>query len=353
MRHYTRDHGPLLQDTHTEATGQQKKPVAGGAGFVWTALGLVMVTSTVRAEQMRAEICKKHDVQTNVLISPVNDFDGAFDGELIGARIYILDEDGMIMDFDTDSLEMEDISWGIDDDGNIFFLTDPTGKALIPQLDVPHQVVALEAGSDVPIYALPHFLQQGDAVIISPLTDFLARTISEKGLTELEAGDFISTYLALDAISSDFESLYTAIREEIITRIEDTRLLADQHDQKSFTMQHEYALGDDDHDITLPPAEVLLAVTVVNDAADRGRIRQQTEEQYGKDSAPQLDDLTVSVLQDQHSSAGTSPAGVPLPEETPMEELNFVDTGLMADVDTTGDSDITIYDSVSFTPDII
>ena len=30
------------------------------------------------------------------------------------------------------------------------------------------------------------------------------------------------------------------------------------------------------------PAEVLLAVTVVNDAADRGRIRQQTEEQYGK-----------------------------------------------------------------------
>ena len=55
---------------------------------------------------------RKHDVQTNVLISPVN--------ELIGARIYILDEDGMIMDFDTDSLEMEDISWGIDDDGNIF-----------------------------------------------------------------------------------------------------------------------------------------------------------------------------------------------------------------------------------------
>ena len=293
----------------------------------------------------RADICKKHDVQTNVLISPVN--------ELIGARIYILDEDGMIMDFDTDSLEMEDISWGIDDDGNIFFLTDPTGKALIPQLDVPHQVVALEAGSDLPIYALPHFLQQGDAVIISPLTDFLAKTIEEKGLTDLEAGDFISTYLALDAISADFESLYAAIRDEIITRIEETHLLAEQHDQKSFTMQHEYALGDDDHDITLPPAEVLLAVTVVNDAADRGRIRQQTEEQYGKDSAPQLDDPTVSVLQDQHSSAGTSPAGVPLPEETPMEELNFVDSGLMADVDTTGDSDITIYDSVSFTPDII
>ena len=266
MQHDARDYGGLLQDTHTEVTGQQKKPATGGRnGLVWTALGLVLVTSNVRAEQTRADICKKHDVQTNVLISPVN--------ELIGARIYILDEDGMIMDFDTDSLEMEDISWGIDDDGNIFFLTDPTGKALIPQLDVPHQVVALEAGSDIPIYALPHFLQQGDAVIISPLTDFLAKTIEEKGLTDLEAGDFISTYLALDAISSDFESLYAAIRDEIITRIEETHLLAEQHDDKSFTIEHEYAFDDADNDITLPPAEVLLAVTAANDEAGRGNIR--------------------------------------------------------------------------------
>ena len=123
---YTRS-WPLLQDTHTEATGQQKKPVAGALALSGQH-GLVMVTSTVRAEQMRAEICKKHDVQTNVLISPVNDFDGAFDGELIGARIYILDEDGMIMDFDTDSLEMEDISWGIDDDGNIFSSLTPQAR---------------------------------------------------------------------------------------------------------------------------------------------------------------------------------------------------------------------------------
>ena len=348
MQHDARDYGGLLQDTHTEVTGQQKKPAtAGRNGLVWTALGLVLVTSNVRAEQTRADICKKHDVQTNVLISPVNELIG----ELIGARIYILDEDGMIMDFDTDSLEMEDISWGIDDDGNIFFLTDPTGKALIPQLDVPHQVVALEAGSDIPIYALPHFLQQGDAVIISPLTDFLAKTIEEKGLTDLEAGDFISTYLALDAISADFESLYAAIRDEIITRIEETHLLAEQHDDKSFTIEHEYAFDDADNDITLPPAEVLLAVTVANDEAGRGNVRQRAEKQLDEDGP--LDGLTVSVLQDQHSSAGTSPAGVPLPEETPMEDLNFVDTGLLADVDTTGDSDITIYDSVSFTPDII
>ena len=77
----------------------------GYVGLVWTALGLVMVTSNVRAEQVRADNYKKNDVQTDVLISPID--------ALVGARIYILDDDGMIMDFDTDGLEMEDISWAL------------------------------------------------------------------------------------------------------------------------------------------------------------------------------------------------------------------------------------------------
>ena len=109
-------------------------------------------------------------------------------------------------------------------------------------------------------------------MIISPLTDFLAKTIEEKGLTDLEAGDFISTYLALDAISADFESLYAAIRMRSSPGLR-THLLAEQHDDKSFTIEHEYAFDDADNDITLPPAEVLLAVTAANDEAGRGNVR--------------------------------------------------------------------------------
>ena len=30
MQHDARDYGGLLQDTHTEVTGQQKKPATGG-----------------------------------------------------------------------------------------------------------------------------------------------------------------------------------------------------------------------------------------------------------------------------------------------------------------------------------
>ena len=358
MRHYTRNHGDLLQDAHRETTGQRKNSAkAGYVGLVWTALGLVMVTSNVRAEQVRADNYKKNDVQTDVLISPID--------ALFGARIYILDDDGMIMDFDTDRLEMEDMSWGIDDDGNIFFLTDPTGKAMIPQLVVPHQIVALQAGSDEPVYALPHFLQHGDEVIISPLTDFLTKTITEKGLTDLEAGEFISTYLALDAVSSDFESLYNAIREEIITRIEDTRLLAEQHDEQIVTMQHQYAYGDDDNDIALPPAEALLAVSAAKDNADpnnRGHIRQQAEEQPGEDGMQHLNDLYASS-QDQVGAAKTSPAEEPLPEANyaeevvvaaPQAEETRVDDGIVLDPGLLADANVSIDDdSVSVTPEIL
>ena len=349
--------GDLLQQSNTAPTEPQKRPEnSGRAGLVWTALGLVIVTGNARAEQinaeqmrpeqMRTDNSKIPDLQSHVVISPIN--------ELVGARIYILDDDGTIMTFDPDQLGQQDIAWGIDDDGHIFFLTDPTGKALVPQLEVPHQIVALHADSDMPIYALPHFLQHGDEVIISPLTDFLAREIAEKGLTDLEAGDFIATYLALDGISNDFESLDTAIREEIITRIEDTRLLAEQQDEKIYTMQQakEYAYAGDDDDITLPPAEFLLAVTADKDDGphSRGNVRQQGEEQLAEEGLTHLDELTVTLLEDQGSTAGGAQQDTPLPEDIQIKE-DLIEPVILADVDVPTDNDV--YTSVSATPDII
>ena len=282
-----------------------KKRDSISAGLLWTGLGIALIVRQAEAETIIAEDPRLYSAITASGTT----------------RIYLLDPSGVPLSFDLTMLEVAGLSWGVDADGHKFFHIDADGRAVIPKIDTPHQVVAVVDETGTLLHALPDFLHQhGDMLIISPLTDQLARTIAEEGLIGKEAGQFVSDYLAEIEQSVSLDGLYAAILDDLINWIDGSNLLMWQPEPYDRTPLQNFVFHPDE-DNGHQPAAVKLPDPTLRDTAELAQVTPVASTQSSLAGIfSDEDDIILDAYVMIEASPGDS--GAPhIPVEIPPAEV--------------------------------
>lgn len=323
--------------------------------MVWTGLGLALI--------------HQHALAAEVAGTPIRTMDD-HGAAMAGAMVYVLDASGNPASFDLDKLAAAGIGFQRDHLGQVYFQANADGIAIIPDMAEGTSIVAsLDGSLEAVLRALPDALQDGDVILISPLTERINQYLDLQGE---DAGDHrakVEDYLkamfgdqatladlmdpaAIDpATAASLASVYEQIGGTILERID--TLVEPRTDDIS------YAYGTGDLGIDLTRLGVEHGRDIASRPAPETLLSQDDDRGKGDGAAEQpIAELVVALLPGDTISASHTASsapqqlGTPVPEEADPLMLVAMENDLVP-VDTDEDIAINFDDLSAVAPDIV